>query len=118
LNTREHYGPGRYVGFALLAVLVVGILAFVLSGIFLPRSYPANYYPYFPFFPFGWVFGFFWIFVLFWALRWVFWPYRRRGYWGHGWYRDSSYYIIRERYAKGEITKEQYDRMMQDLESN
>src|SRR6266705_6274815 len=42
------------------------------------------------------------------------WGYRGR-YWR---YQDQSYYIIRERYAKGEITKEQLEQMMRDLQQH
>jgi putative membrane protein len=96
----------------------------VLSWIFRPVT--IAYYPYgFGFFPFGLFFGFFWIFAIFWFIRWLFWP-RRWGYgWGSGYYgrrywgnEDRAYYILRERYARGEITKEQFDQMMRDLEQH
>jgi len=32
------------------------------------------------------------------------------------WSHDDALEILRERYARGEITKEQYDRMREDLE--
>jgi uncharacterized membrane protein len=76
---------------------------------------------------FGWWFRFggFWIFIgvfLFFGLaRRAFWGPRlwggeRHGY-GSGWYgrADEAFRIVRERYARGEITKDQYDAMMRDL---
>ena len=74
-----------------------------------------------PLLPFGfpWVGGIFSLFFLFWAVSWFFrpwgwgWGYRRR----YGWWRyDGASQILRERYAKGEITKEQFEQMMRDLE--
>jgi uncharacterized membrane protein len=61
------------------------------------------------------------IFFAFWFLSWIFgvwgpmgWRrYRSRRYWG-----GDEYQILRERYAKGEITKDQFDQMMRDLEAN
>lgn len=40
---------------------------------------------------------------------------RRRHGW-HDWYGDKSKEILKERYAKGELTKEQFDSMKKDLE--
>jgi putative membrane protein len=85
---------------------------------------------YFPFFPFGfgWVWGLFGIFFVFWIFRWIFWGWGGGWGWGWGWgwgYRgrywrryDQAVAILRERYAKGEITKEQFDQMMRDLEAH
>ncbi|MBO0888583.1 SHOCT domain-containing protein [Candidatus Bathyarchaeota archaeon] len=60
------------------------------------------------------------MFAIFFVLRWVFFP-RRWGYWRPYWggwsYGDRAYYILRERYARGEISKDQYDQMMHDLET-
>ena len=83
----------------------------------------AGYYPFaYGFFPFGLFFGFFWIFSIFWFVRWLFFPWRwgySRRYWGWGGgYGDRAYYILRERYARGEITKDQYDQMVRDLQQH
>jgi putative membrane protein len=75
-------------------------------------------YPYFPiFFPFHFGLGvIFLLFIIFFVARWIFWP------WGvgnshrfHSQYHDNASGILKERYAKGEITKEQFKQMMQDL---
>ncbi len=72
---------------------------------------------------FGWFFfpfGFFFIFFIIFAVsRLFFWPWgwgwRRGYYWNH--YGDA-HEILRQRYARGEITKEQFDQMMRDLEQH
>lgn len=50
-------------------------------------------------------------FIFTWPLR----SWRFRHQWRYRF--DSAYMILRERYAKGEITKEQYEQMMKDLQS-
>ena len=72
------------------------------------------------FFPFGWLWGLFFIFIAFWLVRLLFLPWRwgwhyGRRYWRYG---DSAYYILRERYARGEITREQFEEMMRDLQQH
>jgi putative membrane protein len=70
-------------------------------------------------FPFGWFLFIPAFFLIFFSLRWFFW-----GGWGWGWrggwygggYYDPALQMLRERFAKGEITKEQYDQMLRDLE--
>ena len=88
---------------AVIAIIVAANLVFR----------PLGYYPWYPF-GFGWVwipFGFFFLFFVF---RWVFWPWGwgyRRGYWTV----DDAQYILRGRFARGEITKEQFEQMSRDL---
>jgi len=78
---------------------------------------PYYGYPFYGwwFFPFGIVFIFV---VLFLVSRLVFWPmgwgWRRRYWYGYG-YGDSNE-ILRQRYARGEITKEQFEQTKRDLE--
>jgi putative membrane protein len=58
------------------------------------------------------------LWVAFFVFRIVFWSRRNRGGGparGYG-YRDPAVAILRQRYARGEITREQYDRIMTDLE--
>ncbi len=108
--------------FALLAVVVISVAVSALLWATRPVPVTGTFYPFFWFpFPLFLIFGFF---LFFGVLRWIFFPWR----WGWGWglgygrrywrYQDQSYYILRERYAKGEITKEQFDQMMRDLQQH
>ncbi len=109
LSHRRHI-----IGLVMLAFVILVVVGIGTSVFFAPRPFPQAFSP-FSFFRFGWFFGLFWILIIFWAVRWLFWPRRwgyGRGYWGYG---DESYYILRQRYARGEITKEQLDQMMRDL---
>ncbi len=66
-------------------------------------------------FGFGWVWPIFGFFIVFLFLRWVFWPWHPYSYRYSHWSSSDAVSILRERYARGELTKEQFDRMMQDL---
>ena len=104
-----------------VAIIVVGIFAF-LAGLYSTGTGapPTTYYPFFPM-GFGWIGGLFSLFFFFWVLSWFFrpwgwgWGYRRRyGRWRY----DDAERILRERYARGEITKEQFEQMTRDLEQH
>ncbi len=119
----DDYGghPGRAFRWVMVGLVILIVLLFVVPLIFyVIQPMPGFAYPFYRpfFFPFGLFFGIFALFIIFGVLRWIFWPwgwgYRRR-YWRC---RDESYYILRARYAKGEITKEQYEQMMQDLQKH
>ncbi len=92
-------------------LILLGV-AFV-TGLFVGRVGFFGFSPFY--FPFGWLFGLFFVFLLF---RFLFWP------WGWGWgYRrhwdyDRAFAILRERYARGELSKEQFEAMLRDLEQH
>jgi putative membrane protein len=104
--------------FGLVILLGVSIIASLLF--FGPRS-SGTFYPFFPafFFPFhfGWLGSIFIILLVFLIVRWVFLPWRRNGNSpsSYSQYHDGAHSILKERYAKGEITKEQFEQMMLDL---
>jgi len=110
--------PGIFIAFGVLAVLFIAGASFFFFGWFTPRSFPGPGY-YFPNFPFGLFWAFLLIFFVLGILRWAFWGWRRRGNYGRYYgYRDQAHQILRERYAKGEITKEQFDQMTRDLDQH
>lgn len=102
--------------FALVLLgLAVGLLAFVgIFGHFAPGPYYG--WPVFFFFPFGFLL---FAFVLFAIFRFAFWGWGwHRGYYGGSWRAGSGPYaleILDQRYARGDITKEQYEQMKNDI---
>ena len=119
MSEHEWSRPRHFFAWGIFALVAVVVASIAVSALlFATRSAPVagTYYPYF-FFPFP-LFFIFGIFAFFWVLRWLIFPWRGGwGYRGRYWrYQDQSYYIIRERYAKGEITKEQFEQMMRDLQ--
>ena len=120
-RTRSPFGWGVVALIAILAILVVGGLAF---GAARAASAPAAVgYPYYGFFPFGFIFfpfGFiFFFFIVFAVFRFLFWGWGWGGryrWYGHYWGGPAE--ILKERYARGEITKEQFEQMMRDLEQH
>jgi putative membrane protein len=99
------------IGFFVVPFLYFGLTG---SGFMRPGWYAGG--PFF-FFPFGF---FIFILIAFFAFRFLFWG------WGGGWRRGYSHggwdgwgtplEILRRRYARGEITKEQFEQMKKDLE--
>lgn len=108
---------------AIVALLVLAVLFFggiALVHYYYPAGMPYYGSPWFGwwFFPFGFIFFLIFIFFIF---RMAFWGLgggwgRRRRYW-YGYYGDA-HEILRQRYARGEITKEQFDQMNRDLEQH
>ena len=66
-------------------------------------------------FGFSWIWAVFAFFLLFWVFRWVFWPWGARPYGYSRYVGDDAVTVLRARYARGEVTKEEFDRMMRDL---
>jgi uncharacterized membrane protein len=111
--------PGYYIAFGVLALLVIIGGSLLLIRFVFPPPAGGFYYTGFPFFPFGIFWFFLFIFMIFGVSRWIFWGWgrRRSGYYS-GRYYDNAHQILRERYARGEITKQQLDQMTRDLEQH
>ncbi|MFI5412565.1 MAG: SHOCT domain-containing protein [Candidatus Micrarchaeales archaeon] len=97
-------------GLAIMFVLI-GI-AIVISVIYPQQTAGVNMmFPYFS--GWNWFGGIFGFFVMIWFFSWIFrswfWPTKYRKYNGD----EKS--ILKVRYAKGEISKKEYDEMMKDL---
>ncbi len=116
-NRRAHR---HWIGLGFLVIFAVFVAAMIyfmfaygpglMSG---TAPYPAYYW-----FPFGFFGVFLVFFLLFGLLRFAFWGPRWGGYYRqYGSYgrQSEAYHILRERYARGEITKAQYESMMRDL---
>jgi len=104
---------------ALIAIGAIAVLA--VASIYFYRSSPptSGYFPWYGWFPFGWFFFIPVIFLVFFAFRWFLWG----GWgWGHGWYyrqySDPAMETLKQRFARGEITKEQFEQMAKDLEQH
>jgi putative membrane protein len=54
------------------------------------------------------------IFLGLFVIRSLYWSSRRK-YWRERWKENAPLYILRQRYARGEITKDQFDQMLRDL---
>jgi uncharacterized membrane protein len=115
--SQDELRPRRPMWVGLLGALFV-VLIVMSAVIYVLRPTGRGYFPfmgYYPFFfPFGWVFGFL---ILFFLLRWILWPWRWDSHRRNRGYRDE-YHILRVRYARGEITKEQFDQMTRDLQES
>jgi putative membrane protein len=105
----------RFAGWGLVGLIILIGISIAVSLIFFTRSSAGSFYPFFFPFHFGWFGGIFLVFIIFFAIRWLLWPWRRN-YHPYRQYRDDAHNILRERYAKGEITKEQFEQMMRDLD--
>jgi len=117
MSARNWASPTRFIGWAFAALIALIGVSIVASLIILAFRGPGTSGS-FPFFSFG--FGWFFVFLLF-LFFWGF------GWWGGwGWYGRRSWYhagdgaksILRERYARGEIGKDQFDQMIRDLEQH
>ena len=108
-------GGGRPLRWALVPVVLGVVVATIAVGASLYlRSVPPQYYGWWPWAPFGWFFLIPFFFLAFFALRFLIW-----GWWGgyYGWYhgQDPATQVLRERFARGELTREQFEQMTKDL---
>jgi len=99
----------------MVAIAVIAVFLLLLAGGFLPSGGSGRFYGG------GWFFGFFLILPLLWlsffAVRVYFWRHRARagGPRGPGTLRDPAVATARARYARGEISREQFDQILTDL---
>lgn len=106
-----------WIGLAVMFILI-GAGVFI-SSVFRPAATNVTMMQ-FPF-DFGWIWGLVGLFFVIWVFSWAFggaWGHSRRYYRRNYWYRDEAHDILRERYARGEITREQFDQMTRDLEQH
>jgi putative membrane protein len=110
----------QIAGWGIIGLIVTIGVSIVLSLYFAPWR-PGGFSSHFLFpFHFGWLGTVFLIFIVILIARWFFGPWRGGGREeGHYSYRQQqrpdAASIVKERYAKGEITREQFDQMMADL---
>ncbi|MHB8566440.1 MAG: SHOCT domain-containing protein [Nitrososphaerales archaeon] len=102
----------RHRSFWLPLIFVAGIVSIFAFAYFF-GAFPADSYPPFYYFPWWIIFPIFFFGLFFFAFRWWGW-----GYWSgsRGYYYDPALEVLRERFARGEITKERYEQMRKDLE--
>ncbi|HKW04328.1 MAG TPA: SHOCT domain-containing protein [Nitrososphaerales archaeon] len=93
-------------------VVIAGIISIFVAAYF-SGALPAHGYLPFYYFPWWIIFPIF-FFGLFFAFRCWGW-----GYWrgSRGYYYDPALEVLRQRFARGEITKDQYEQMTKELEA-
>ena len=106
-----------------IAAVVIFIGTLVAHTYFYPAGMMYNGYPWpgWWFFPFGLFFFLIFLFFIFRVAFWGWWGgwgWRRRYWYGYGYGYGDAHEILRQRYARGEITKEQFDQMNRDLEQH
>ena len=120
LNNKESESRTR----KFIALGVIGLIVLIGFSIIIPFitttvfSGVHSQFVYFPF-HFGFIGVVLLIFVIFLISRWIFWSNRfgdSSRYYPQYSGNDSAQNILKERYAKGEITKEQFEQIKKDLE--
>ena len=116
--------PRRVFWYGLTTMFILIGIAAVLSVIFDAHTFPNTFS--------GWMgvagnvvgmlIGLFFLFIFIWVIAWfarsIGWISRASRYSDRNWRwwdHDDAMEILRERYAKGEISKEEYDKMREDL---
>jgi len=115
------FSPFRWlwIVFAVIALAIFGIIVVstIYFGLALGHAifFGIPTFPYPPFFGLGFLVLGIIILGLFAGL--IFRPFRRRMYYSRHWYPyDSAMDSLRTRYARGEITRDQFEQMAGDLE--
>ncbi len=116
----------RFFWVFLGVIVFVVVAAVVLNAIFLPRYYPAGTSPYPYGMMWGWGMGSFWgfgaimmliplILLVFFVLWIVDIARGSREYDGYNDHAKTALEILNERYASGSITREEYNRMKEEI---
>jgi uncharacterized membrane protein len=95
----------RIIAWGIVGLIAVIGISIALSFYFAPRPLGGFYYPFFAL-HFGWLGGIFLLFIVFWIARWFIWPWRGGYYYRYQ--HSNAEFILKERYAKGEITREHF----------
>ncbi|MDA4131024.1 MAG: hypothetical protein OK457_09660 [Thaumarchaeota archaeon] len=103
----------------LILISAIAILA-IVSFYYVRSASAFGSYPFYGWFPFGWFFFIPVVFLIFFVFRWVLWG----GGWGggRGWYYgryyddDRAMVVLKERFARGELSKERFEQMTKELE--
>jgi uncharacterized membrane protein len=110
----------KWIGIAIIGLLLV-IVVGIIASIFKNYGYNSGRTPAFGFVPihYGFFGVLFFILIIILISKWLFWSnscgYSSRCYYGYP-YKDSAFKILNNRYAKGEITKDDYTRMKQGIQ--
>jgi uncharacterized membrane protein len=112
MATDRQFRRMRQSGTWILAAVIIVVASLAIIAALFGRFSPPSYPPFFFFFGWGifvplFFFGFFFFFRS----------------WGYRWWDSSAYYdpaleTLRQRFARGEVTKEQYEQIRKDLASS
>jgi putative membrane protein len=116
MSDQESNRIRRIVGWGIIGLIILIGVSITLSLYFASSRTGGFDYPFFFPFRFGWLGSIFLIFLVVLVARWLIWPWRGRYYsYPHQQRVDDPASIVKERYAKGEITKEEFEQMLRDL---
>jgi putative membrane protein len=116
MSEHESHRIRRIMGWGIIGLITVIGLSVALSLYFVPQRPAGFHFPFFFPFHFGGLGAIFLILIVFFIARRFFRPRREDGYYLYPHQQEvDATSIIRERYAKDEITKEQFEKMLRDL---
>ena len=121
MNDQEWRRARGFIAWGIFGLIILVAASIIASLLFFGTRSPVTFYPFFFPFHFGWLGGIFIVLVFFLLARWVFLPWRNGNTSSsHRQHHDDNgaINILKERYAKGEITKEQFEQMRRDLEQH
>ena len=111
MSDQSESGPPRRGFLGTLLMLPIGLIILLVVVLFF-ISRGSFYFP--GYFPGEFLLIFIFIFLGLFVIRTMYWSSRRKQ-WREHHGRNAPIRILRQRYARGEITKEQYDQMLHDL---